>query len=69
MTDLDQSVEKRERIINQADLTLKRNHIHPDKIKLNIQRDEANLNEKNSILKKVRLSWSWDVPSLMLLIY
>ena len=53
MTELEQCVDKRERIIQEADLNIKRSNIHPTKIKLNIQRDEANLHEKNRQLVKV----------------
>lgn len=55
MGDLEQSIEKRDRIIQQADLNLKRANVHPKKTKLNIQRNFNQLKERNRLLVKVKI--------------
>ncbi|CAG7836266.1 unnamed protein product [Allacma fusca] len=52
MQDLERSIEKRDRIIQEADNALKRAHIQPKKTKLNIQRNYNKLKERNRVLVK-----------------
>jgi hypothetical protein len=53
MSDLERSVDRRERIIQQADLNLKRDNVNPKHTKLNIQRNFAQIKERNRLLLKV----------------
>lgn len=53
MSDLERSVDRRDRIIQQADLTLQRDNVNPKNTKLNIQRNFNSLKERNRLLVRV----------------
>lgn len=56
MADLERSIERRDRIIQQADIALHHKNKNVRNTKLNIQRNFTSLREKNKLLARVRCS-------------
>lgn len=53
MGDLERSIERRDRIISQAEINLHRNQKHAQHTKLNIQRNFASIKDRNKLLVRV----------------